>query len=74
MCAHFVAAADVHEEAAARRAGIVDLGALKGNIGEQNYDVPAELDLNKYRAASIWCRRFRVNFGAAPLAPLSERP
>jgi hypothetical protein len=65
---YIVAAADVHEEDAAKRAGIVDLGALKGNIGDQNYDVPAEVDLNKYRAVSIWCRRFSVNFGAAPLA------
>ncbi len=70
---YIVAATDVQEEAAAKRAGIVDLGALKGNIGDQNYDVPAELDLNQYRAVSIWCRRFSVNFGAAPLASLSER-
>ena len=66
---YIVAATDVQEEDAAKRAGIVDLGALKGNIGDQNYDVPAELDLSKYRAVSIWCRRFSVNFGAAPLAP-----
>ena len=66
---YIVAATDVQEEDAAKRAGIVDLGALKGNIGDQNYDVPAELDLSKYRAVSIWCRRFSANFGAAPLAP-----
>ncbi len=65
---YLVAATDVQEEDAAKHAGIVDLGALKGNIGAQNYDVPADLDLNKYRAVSIWCRRFSVNFGAAPLA------
>jgi len=29
--------------------------------------VPAGLDLSRYRAVSIWCRRFSVNFGAAPL-------
>ena len=63
-----VAAGDVQSEAAAKQAGFVDLGALKGNIGDQNYDVPASLDLAKYRAVSIWCRRFSVNFGAAPLA------
>ena len=65
---YLVAAADVQKEDAAKRAGIVDLGALKGNIGDQNYDVPEGLDLTKYRAVSIWCRRFSVNFGAAPLA------
>ncbi len=65
---YLVAASDVQKEDAAKRAGIVDLGALKGNIGDQNYDVPEGLDLTKYRAVSIWCRRFSVNFGAAPLA------
>ncbi|HEY6108499.1 MAG TPA: DM13 domain-containing protein [Gemmatimonadales bacterium] len=64
---YLVAAEDVQDEAAAKRAGFVDLGALKGNIGNQNYDVPAGLDLSRYRAVSIWCRRFSVNFGAAPL-------
>lgn len=65
---YLVAADDVQEEDAAKRAGVVDLGALKGNIGDQNYDVPEGLDLTKYRVVSIWCRRFSVNFGAAPLA------
>ena len=65
---YLVAAGDVQSEDAAKQAGFVDLGALKGNIGDQNYDVPAGLDLSKYRAVSIWCRRFSVNFGAAPLA------
>ena len=65
---YLVAAGDVQDEGAAKQAGFLDLGALKGNIGDQNYDVPADLDLSKYRAVSIWCRRFSVNFGAAPLA------
>jgi len=64
---YLVAAVDVQKEGAAKRAGIVDLGPLKGNIGDQNYDVPVGVDLAKYRAVSIWCRRFSVNFGAAPL-------
>ncbi|MGH6693094.1 MAG: DM13 domain-containing protein [Gammaproteobacteria bacterium] len=64
---YLVAAADVQEEDAAKQAGFVDLGPLKGNIGDQNYDVAEGLDLTKYRAVSIWCRRFSVNFGAAPL-------
>jgi hypothetical protein len=65
---YLVAAGDVQDEAAAKQGGFVDLGALKGNRGDQNYDVPAGLDLSTYRAVSIWCRRFSVNFGAAPLA------
>jgi hypothetical protein len=47
----------------------VDLGALKGNIGDQNYLIPADVDLGTYRTAVIWCRRFKVGFGVAPLEP-----
>ena len=64
---YLVAAADVNAAAEVKSASFIDLGALKGNIGDQNYDVPADLDISKYRAVSIWCRRFSVNFGAAPL-------
>ncbi len=63
-----VAAADVRQDRDVTASDHVDLGAMKGNIGDQNYDVPAELDLSRYRTVSIWCRRFSVNFGAAPLA------
>jgi hypothetical protein len=49
--------------------GFLSLGALKGNAGDQNYEIPADVDLLKYRAVSVWCRRFGVNFTTAPLAP-----
>lgn len=62
-----VAADDVTDNATVTRAGFVHVGALKGNIGDQNYDLPAGVDLSKYRAVTIWCRRFGVNFGTAPL-------
>jgi len=45
----------------------VDLGALKGNIGSQNYPLPAGVELSRYRSVSIWCARFHVSFGAAEL-------
>jgi electron transfer DM13 len=45
----------------------VDLGPLRGNLGNQNYAVPAGVDLDQLRAVSIWCRRFHVSFGAAEL-------
>ena len=45
----------------------VDLGALKGNLGNQNYAVPPDVDLSRFRSAVIWCRRFTVGFGVAPL-------
>jgi len=64
---YLVAAADAKDNDTVKNAGFVDLGSLKGNIGDQNYDVPANVDLAKYRAATIWCARFNVNFGTAPL-------
>ena len=64
---YLVAAADAKDNDTVKTAGFVDLGSLKGNIGDQNYDVPANVDLAKYRAATIWCARFNVNFGTAPL-------
>ncbi|MGB6517761.1 MAG: DM13 domain-containing protein [Candidatus Cybelea sp.] len=45
----------------------LDLGTLKGNIGNQNYEIPANVDLNEFHSVSIWCARFHVNFGAARL-------
>ncbi len=48
-------------------ADIVDLGELKGNVGDQNYLVPASVDLTQYRSAVVWCRRFSVGFAVAPL-------
>jgi hypothetical protein len=64
---YLVAAADAKDNDTVKNAGFVDLGPMKGNIGDQNYDVPANVDLAKYRAATIWCARFSVNFGTAPL-------
>ena len=64
---YMVAADDAKDAATVRQAGFVDLGEIKGNIGDQNYTLGSDLDLAKYRAVSIWCKRFSVNFGAAPL-------
>jgi hypothetical protein len=53
-------------------ANFVDLGALKGNVGNQNHTIPANVNLDDYNSVSIWCRRFAVNFGAAPLEPVGK--
>jgi hypothetical protein len=63
-----VAAPDAADDATVKGAGYIDLGSLKGNVGDQNYEVPADVDLAKYQACTIWCNRFSVNFGTAPLA------
>jgi hypothetical protein len=48
----------------------VDLGRLKGNQGNQTYDVPADLDLAHHGTVVIWCDRFDSAFGAADLQPV----
>ena len=45
----------------------VELGTLKGNQGDQNYDLPASVDLDKYQAVAIYCERFHAIFGVARL-------
>jgi hypothetical protein len=48
----------------------VDLGDLKGNIGNSNYPIPPDVDLATLPSVSIWCARFRVSFAAAGLRPV----
>jgi hypothetical protein len=64
---YLVAAQDVTDNETVTRAGFVELGSLKGNIGDQNYDLPVDTDLSRFKSVTIWCRRFGVNFGTAPL-------
>lgn len=45
----------------------VNLGQLKGNVGDQNYAIPDSVDLAKYGYVLIWCRAFSVPFGSAEL-------
>lgn len=47
---------------------IVDLGRLKGNIGNQNYEIPAGTDLSKFNTVLIWCKAFSTLFGSAQLS------
>lgn len=65
---YLVAANDASDSETVKKAGFLELGSLKGNVGDQNYDIPADVDLAKYRAVTIWCKRFSVNFGTAPLS------
>ena len=66
-----VASNDAADSATVREAGFVSLGKLKGTEGDQNYELPAELDLSEYGAVTIWCHRFSVNFGTASLSPMA---
>jgi len=46
----------------------VNLGLLKGNIGNQNYEIPEGVDLSKYNKVLVWCKAFSILFGSAELA------
>lgn len=46
-------------------AGYIDLGSLKGNVGNQNYDIPADANLADYAAIVVYCVPFGVNFTVA---------
>ena len=56
-------AADVIDE------GFVELGALKGNVGSQNYEIPPGVDPARYGSVVIWCELFDVLFSQASLEP-----
>ncbi|MGA8844800.1 MAG: DM13 domain-containing protein [Nitrososphaeraceae archaeon] len=47
---------------------MVNLGRLKGNIGNQNYPIPTGTDISKYNTVLIWCHAYSVLFGSAFLA------
>ena len=66
---YMVAADDAKDSASVLRVSYIDLGTIKGNMGDQNYTLGPDVDLSKYRTVSVWCKRFSVNFGAAPLMP-----
>ena len=46
----------------------IDLGRLKANNGNQNYQIPINTDFNKYKYVLIWCQPFSVLFGSAQLS------
>jgi hypothetical protein len=46
----------------------VNVGRLKGNIGNQNYEIQAGTDLSKYNTVLVWCRAFSFLFGSAQLS------
>jgi hypothetical protein len=47
--------------------GYREIARLKGNQGNQNYELPSDLDLSQYHSVVIWCRAFSVVFSSAEL-------
>jgi hypothetical protein len=54
------------------KSGFLNLGKLKGNVGNQNYVIPAGTDLSEYHSAVIWCELFGVLFATAPLSAVGS--
>jgi hypothetical protein len=64
---YLIAANDATDSETVKKGGFREIASLKGNIGDQNYEIPSDVDLAKYHAVTIWCQRFAVNFATAPL-------
>ena len=48
-------------------ADFLNLGRLKGNIGSQNYVLPADHDISGYQSAVIFCEQFDMVIASARL-------
>ena len=47
----------------------INLGRLKANNGNQNYEIPNGVNLAEYNQVLIWCKAFGVLFGSAEISP-----
>ncbi len=47
-----------------------EISRLKGNIGSQNYVLPADFDINKYNEVWIWCKAFSIPFAKVKLVKI----
>ena len=67
-------AADPASRDELQAAGYVGLGKLKGNIGNQNYEIPANIDPNAQGSVIIYCMPFHVIFSVDPAGPAAQTP
>lgn len=61
-----------NDSASVKDGEFIDLGSIKGNIGDQNYEIPSSA--GEFGAVAIWCKRFSVGFGGATLEMAKESP
>ena len=66
---YLVAADDPMDSETVKQSEVYELGSIKGNVGNQNYELSSDVDLNKFKSVVIWCKRFGVNFAVAKLDP-----
>lgn len=66
---YLVAADEPTDSETVKNSEVYQLGSIKGNIGNQNYELGPDVDLEKFKSVVIWCKRFGVNFAVAQLEP-----
>ena len=64
---HVLLAENPAPTSSAELGNYLDLGSLKGNIGSQNYEIPAGTDLAQFKSVVIYCQPFHVVFATATL-------
>lgn len=47
--------------------GAVEISIIKGNIGEQNYELPSDIDLTEYNSVVIYSKQFNLLYSVARL-------
>lgn len=52
--------------------GYVDLGKLKGNVGNQNYAIPEGVEISEMASVVIYCKPFHVIFSVASLEDTAD--
>jgi hypothetical protein len=62
-----ISAPDAHENQTVVNSSVFVLGALQQAVGNQEYSLPADLDLTRFGAVTIWNKKYQVNFTTAPL-------
>ena len=66
-----VKAGGIAASADVKNSAWLSLGPLKGNIGDQNYIIPADVNVADYKSVVVWCKQFGVLFSPADLTPAS---
>lgn len=47
----------------------LEVATLKGNVGDQAYELPAGFDPARFKSAVVYCKRFTTVFSTAELRP-----
>jgi Electron transfer DM13 len=62
-----IGATDAFDNETVENSAPISVGSLKATTADEGYELPDALDLIKYRAVTVWSRKYRVNFTTAPL-------